>query len=446
VSVYEEMEKQAFARDSRKMELAALVALCKVLPLPYDSQDLEKAVAIAMQAYPLAQTLEDLKAQAQIELSLARTHKFGDRQIESTLQHLRAAEGWARRAGVRDELGVVLLDLGVALMFLGQLAQAESILTESIEIFQELNQSPRVLSCLHNLAIIQLEMGNFDPALTLMEEAHRANKALGSPTSIFSLAITHNVVHILRGQYGQALEALYPSLDMDESQIVSLWVDIFQQLAWCYYDLGAYDAGLDYCQRAISHYDQTGQTGCSPAYTMLALLHIRRGNLTEADVAVKKGWENFDLQWQTFAGWPETLSILEAEAELALAKGELDRATHCVEQLLGKYDEMKLRHFNPGILYLRAKIELAAGKKDAAHQTLTDALKLTDEMGAHREVWEMRATLGKLEGQRGNKSAAVQLKKRARHEALWIAEHAGTPELREVFLSRPDVLLILGAI
>lgn len=447
LTIYEEMQEQASARDSREMELASLVSLCKLLPLPYASQDLEKAVTLAMQAYPLAQTLEDLKAQAQIELSLARTHKFGDRQIESTLQHLRAAEGWARKAGVCDELGVVLLDLGVALLFLGRLAQAELTLTESMEIFRELNQSPRVLSCLHNLAIIQLEMGEFDSVLTLMEEAYEANKALGSPTYIYSLAITQNVVHILRGQYGPALETLLSSLEMDESQIVSeIRVDIFQQLAWCYYDLGAYDAGLEYCQRAINHHDQTGQIGCSPAYTMLALLHIRRGNLTEADAAVRKGWENFDLQWQTYAGWPETLSILEAEAELALAQGELDRAARCVSQLLGKYQELGLRHFEPGILFLRARVQLAAGNKKDAHQTLCDALVLSDEMGAHRGVWEICATLGKLEGERGNESAAIQMKERVCTEVKLIAEHAGTPELRDIFLSRPDVKIVLDSV
>jgi DNA-binding SARP family transcriptional activator/tetratricopeptide (TPR) repeat protein len=446
LTVYEEMQAQASTRGSREMELAALVALCKILPLPFDSQDLEKTVALAMQALPLAQTLEDVKAQAQIELSLARTHKFGDRQIESTIQHLRAAEGLARQASVRDELGVVLLELGVALMFLGQLSQAGSTLTESMGIFRELNQSPRVLSCLHNLAIIQLEMGKFDSALTLMEEAYRANKALGSPTSMYSLAITHTVVHILRGQYGQALEALLPSLEMDESQIASwLWVEIFQQLAWCYYELGAYDAGLVYCQRAVSHPDQTGQTGCSPAYTLLALSHIRRGNLTEADAAVRKGWENFDLEWQTYAGWPETLSILEAESELALASGELDRAKRCVEQLLGKYEELSLRHFKPGILYLQARVELAAGTKENAYQMLTSALALSDEMGAHRNVWAVCWALSELETERGNEAFANQYNERARDEVMLIAGHTGTPQLREIFLSRSDVQLILNA-
>ena len=179
---------------------------------------------------------------------------------------------------------------------------------------------------------------------------------------------------------------------------------------------------------------------------MLALMHIRRGNLTEADAAVKKGWGNFDLQWQTYAGWPETLSILEAEAELALAQGELDRATRCVHQLLGKYKELKLQHFKPSVLYLQARVQLAAGNKENASQTLCDALTLSDEMGAHRGVWEMCATLGKLEAERGNEAVAIQMKERACTEVKLIAEHAGTPELRDVFLSRADVQLILSAI
>ncbi len=66
-------------------------------------------------------------------------------------------------------------------------------------------------------------------------------------------------------------------------------------------------------------------------------------------------------------------------------------------------------------------------------------------MGIHRQVWEMYWALSRLETERGNESVAVQLKERARHEALGIAEHAGTPELRDVFLSRPDVQTILNS-
>ena len=66
-------------------------------------------------------------------------------------------------------------------------------------------------------------------------------------------------------------------------------------------------------------------------------------------------------------------------------------------------------------------------------------------MGAHREVWAMCAALSKLEAERGNESTAALLRERTCAETTFIAAHAGTPGLREIFLARTDVQLILGA-
>jgi len=86
---------------------------------------------------------------------------------------------------------------------------------------------------------------------------------------------------------------------------------------------------------------------------------------------------------------------------------------------------------------------LAAGKKKNAHETLIDALVLSDEMGAHRDVWSMCWVLRGLETERGYGAVATQLKERACRELMLIAEHTGSPELRKTFLSRPDVQWIL---
>ncbi|MDP1544526.1 MAG: hypothetical protein Q8L87_00790, partial [Anaerolineales bacterium] len=98
-----------------------------------------------------------------------------------------------------------------------------------------------------------------------------------------------------------------------------------------------------------------------------------------------------------------------------------------------------------GLLYLRGRVELATENKDEAHQTLSKALALSDSMGAHRKVREMCWALSQLEAERGNGSIASQLKERACNEVKLIAEHAGTPELRESFLSQVDVQLVLNA-
>jgi len=155
----------------------------------------------------------------------------------------------------------------------------EEDLTEAIELFRDLGQYPRVLSCLHNLAILQMESGNFEAAPALFDKAYQANDAQGSHTSTFALGTTHNVIHILRGEYDRAFEALLPAFEFDETQILSgLWTDIYQQLALCYYTLGAYDLAFEYSQKAISHHHSTTSTGRAPAFAILALLQIRRGN------------------------------------------------------------------------------------------------------------------------------------------------------------------------
>ena len=90
---------------------------------------------------------------------------------------------------------------------------------------------------------------------------------------------------------------------------------------------------------------------------------------------------------------------------MALAKGELERASLCIDQLLGKYDELKLRHLKPGILHLKARVALAAGNKEEAYLTLCNVLAISDEMGVHRNVWEMRWALSELETERGNEDS-----------------------------------------
>lgn len=67
-------------------------------------------------------------------------------------------------------------------------------------------------------------------------------------------------------------------------------------------------------------------------------------------------------------------------------QGDLIRSAHCIEQLLGNYDAMRMCHFKPGILYLRAEIEWAVGNKEGDYESLSEALTLADEMGTHREV------------------------------------------------------------
>lgn len=121
------------------------------------------------------------------------------------------------------------------------------------------------------------------------------------------------------------------------------------------------------------------------------------------------------------------------------------KTTCCIDQLLGKYDELKLRHLKPGILLLKSRVALAAGNNEEAHQTLYNVLALSDEMGTHHDVWGTCWALRELETERANEACATQYKERVLcNEVMLIAKHTETPELREIFLSRPDVRVTLN--
>ncbi len=446
LSIYEELQDRAEANGSREMELAALVARCLMLPNPYETQNIRLARKLAQRAAALAESLANHEALARIELSLARAYKFGEQQLQPSVLHYRAAEDLADQAGMKELLALIKLEIGVAFMYLGKLDEAEKKLTQSMSIYQDLNLQPRVLSCLHNLAIIRMEGGELSVAMSLLEQAHRANEALASSTSTLSLTVTQNVNRILLGRYDLAIESLQASLDLAEKTeaLSAMWIEIYQQLAWCCYDLGAYEQGIEYCQKAIGYHGGITFAPYSPAYALLALLQIRRGDLEAAGDAVRKGWENFDLGWGTYPGWMENRSILEADAALALAKGDLDKARDRVAQLIRKYADLGLHHFLPIVLRLRAGVELARGSQDAAYRSLSEALAASDAMGARCEVWAVCWELAQLEKACGHVQRAGELKVRAMAEVEFTAAHAGTAALREAFLARADVRQITG--
>src|SRR5258705_7279078 len=182
-------------------------------------------------------------------------HKFGDEQIEPAILHFSSSAELARRAGLREQLALATTDLGVSYSLLGRLEPAKLALLEAVGIFRELNHHPLLLTSLQCLAGIHMGAGEFNTALTYLEQAYQSYKVTGVPGITFNLAATRNVIYILQGEYDRVMDVLGPALEMDETQITAwLQAAIRLQFAWCYYDLGAYEEGLLQCRNAINNY------------------------------------------------------------------------------------------------------------------------------------------------------------------------------------------------
>lgn len=446
LAVYRDMLEQAVERGSRQMELSALVACCGVLSQPFDAHDVEQTRILARKALHLARALGNPRAQAELERDLALTHIHGDGQIEPALAHCETSAALARRERLPEQLALALMNLTSIHMSRGQVERAEMVQTEAIELFRELDDRPKLQDVLHGLGMIHMGSGRLDSALIHLEEAYRANEALGSATETYALALTRNVIHIVRGEYERAMGNLLSSIELPEADIVQmLRVEIHQQLAWCYCDLGAYEQGVEHARRAIDYHDHVTPSARVPAFSMLAMLYVAEGDLVRAASAVEMGVGNFDPEKMAFPWWWESLSILQAAAELAMARDDIREAERCTEQLLRKYDQLKFRHLLPAALALRGRVALMRGDDATAREALMDALGISDEMGAHREVWRICDLLAAVETGRENLTTATKWRERARVEVGLLADHTGSSVLRQTFLARPDVQKILDA-
>ena len=86
--------------------------------------------------------------------------------------------------------------------------------------------------------MLHLGTGEFDRALTQLDAADAANRALGNYTEKFALATTRNTIHILRGNYTRAFEEFAALQELAESRITAqILICARQQLAWSYFEL-----------------------------------------------------------------------------------------------------------------------------------------------------------------------------------------------------------------
>ena len=96
----------------------------------------------------------------------------------------------------------------------------------------------------------------------------------------------------------------------------------------------------------------------------------------------------------------------------------------------------------PEALWLQGKALLALNKPEQAQQAFLEAQAIAGETEARRMLWLILWKLSQLEAATGNTDEAERLRRQARKIVAYIADHAGSAELRTSFLALPEVQTI----
>lgn len=162
----------------------------------------------------------------------------------------------------------------------------------------------------------------------------------------------------------------------------------------------------------------------------LALLRLAQGDVQEAATSIRAALDHpLDVPSKELP--PNTdlrrAPLLEAQVEIAIEAGDLERARHAasdLERIASMYGSTALR---AGAALARGRVLLAGGDPAGARDAFSDAVRLWSDVGAPYETALTRLGLGHAHRAEGNEAAA-QLEFQAARSTF---EQIGAPHLAE---------------
>ena len=432
---YEDMEATARQRGDRSLELAALIARATIYFKPATLRDPARGQAVSERALALARELGDRRAEAKTLWNLLIHHKFASHFSEA-LECGEQALAIARELNLREQIAYVLHDIYPVYLALEQAPRAWAALQESQQLWRELGILNMLADSLASSAELRVLGGEYEQAFALSEEALRISRAIGNLWNQSYSWYMIDLAYADRGEMGQAIEVAEECLRLaQQAGFLAGLIQSAFDLAYIYGYLGAVRRGYEVIERirgateGVSHVD--------PFISVTtARLHLLSGRLAEAGAAfdaARRGFTEAQLQSSSF--W--FLGLIDAE--LALARGDYARLLALTDEAIPLLRKTGIRLFFPDTLHFKSKALLSLGRVNQAEQVLAEARAEAEALGSRRSLWPILMALSEIEAQRGNPAEARALRRQARAIAEFIADHAGSPELRETFLGLADV-------
>jgi tetratricopeptide (TPR) repeat protein len=417
------------------MKLAALMAQATLRSIPSQSFNPVEGEVLAEQALNLARELGDPVAETKILWGLLNLYPHSNR-LPQAIACGEQALALARNLNLPEQKAFILNDMALWYWVSGRLDRARESLREASALWRELNNLPMLADSLAGSAGLAIDAGDYNLALTFSEEAFQISHAIANLWGQSYSKYSVGYVYWDRGQPDQAIAVMQECLHLsDLANYLTPQVLTRADLAAVYGSLGAIEQGLETVHLALTVAETHMPFLRVYVLTKLAQLHLRQGNLLEAEAAVDQGKKDLNRE-----GAPIIFQIIIlAEAELALRQGDYKRALAATGDLLTTLNQIGLRAYIPEALYLRGQILGGMDQTEAARKTLLEARAEAEAISSRRMLWQILFALSRLET---DPAEAKRLRQQAQEIVEYISDH--TPlELRASFLDLAEVQEVL---
>ncbi len=437
---YEEMRAEAVEHQSKSLELASLIGQSHLHGHYTGVFNPAKAKELARSALALAQELSDRAAEAHAlwGLMVAELYSAGD--TEQVLAYGGHALTLARELGLKELTGRILNNLCWSSFALNKIEDALEDLAEAKTIWRELGNLQQLAEASKTMLLIYDAIGDYRRVLTDAPELAKLSVSIGDRLGEGNALLTTTFVHARQGRFGQALDniekirAHVESIDHPNERHTHQWARIK-----FYLTVGALEEA-EYWADRLSTERETIPPNFIPIYfTEAALVKIARGRMDEGRAILDEILAGLapDAPW-SYAIIPIAIGY----GQLHLALGEPELLFAGLEERVQPFRTAGFIRLLADELWLRGRAALALGQYDAARESLLKAKEAAEAQEERTILWKILATLSEAEKKSGNAELANKLHGQARAVVDDIATHAG--ELRDVFLSQPAVVQLLG--
>jgi CHAT domain-containing protein/Tfp pilus assembly protein PilF len=423
------------------------------------------------------QILERFKSPPANLIGLARLQVaeslLGLGERDRSFQHLDAASDDFRRDPERKRAASGLKRVGMLEVKLGRLSRARGLFEEALVLVRRAGGTPQEIgACVHNLAEVYQLQGQFDEALSLIQEA----LLLGpSPESYKTLGS----IYLAKAEYAKAIEAFEQAEDLYQrgGRLEGLWIARTSKAA-VYHAQGRIVEALSLYQEAVKvfrslkndeqlpvalsgagaiYHLQGRNTEARQAHQEALELRRRLGNKNGESVALN----NLAAVDLSLGSWDEALARLEES--LALRREVGDRQGEALVLLNSGFLQAEFARFEEAVARFEKTLEISREIKDPvleaqSLQYLGQALgllgrsgealtRVKEALGQAREIGNRFAELAALKMKgvllvgRGERRQALDVLSRARALSHEIGDRAAEAEILTV---EGIVLLKLG--
>ncbi|MCH7737674.1 MAG: AAA family ATPase [Chloroflexi bacterium] len=439
LACYKKLGEMGTSQGDRAMELAAVVAQATVMALPMLTSDPDLCREISNKGLSLARELHDHHAESKVLWNLMLVEFYEGKDREAAVDYGEQSLAIAREHGLEEQLALTLNDLAKAYFTVDKGDQAWAAISESDDILRKLGNLPMLVDSLITSAGGHFFLGSLLEAMASAEECTEVSMSIGNvrvqAISLYVLGATYMEL----GEIGKAMAALEESIPILEKMGWHPPLTPQVRLALFCGMAGDIEGALSMANDALE-----GGNTRQFALAAKAQAYLSAGDYDRAQESMTEACKEFENGVSDPTAGYSVFQIIEGD--VALANGSFGYALELADRTIGVLEEIGQRVALPDMLRFRGEALVGLGRLEEAQTALDQALAEAETQGSRRALCNILPALADLAGRRSDPDRAKELRLRAGEMVSFMADQAGSEEMRAMFMNSAKIKRLMDAL